>query len=130
VHWGLGHYRLRKAEFDAAIEAFQKAIKAGGGHVLPLTGLGYAYARSGKSEKALEVVAELNRLSQNSYVSPVNVATVYAGLGDKDQAFDWLEKAFDVRSRSLAWLNVLPEFDDLRTDQRFKSLSGRIGLPE
>ncbi len=130
MHWGLGHYHRRKGNFNAAIEAFQKAIDSGGGHALPLNGLGYTYAISGKSEKALEMVAELNRLSQQSYVSPFNVATIYSGLGENDLAFDWLEKAFAHRSRSLAWLNVLPEFDELRTDQRFKSLLRRIGLPE
>ncbi len=129
VHWGLGHYHLRKGEFAAAIKAFQKAIRSGGGHVLPLTGLGYVYAKSGKSDKALGVIAELNRISQKTYVSPVNVAAIYAGLGNNDDAFVWLEKAFVLRSRSLAWLNVLPEFDELRNDQRFNSLSRRIGLP-
>lgn len=129
VHWGIGHYHRRKGNFGAAIESFEKAINSGGGHALPLTGLGYTYAISGKPGKALEMVAKLNDLSQRSYVSPFNVATIYAGLDEKELVFAWLEKAFVHRSRSLAWLNVLPEFDKLRTDQRFKSLLRRVGLP-
>ena len=130
VHWGIGHYHGRKGEYDAAITAFQKSIDAGGGHVLPLTGLGYTYAKSGKPEKAMGIIEELNTISKKTYVSPFNTATIYAGLGDKEQSFVWLEKAFVLRSRSLVWLNVLPEFDELRSDQRFKSLIRRIGLPQ
>lgn len=130
VKWGLGHYHRRKGDLDAAINAFEAAIDTGGGHALPFSGLGYTYGISGNPDKAREMIAELDRLSQRSYVSPVNVATVYAGLNDDDQVFKWLEKAFTDRSRSLAWLNVLPEFDAMRSDERFKSLIRRIGLRE
>ncbi len=130
VHWGLGHYHRRKNNYDDAIKAFQKAVNSGGGHALPLNALGYTYAIAGKPGKALETVAELEQLSKQGYVSPVNTAVIYAGMGEKDKAFAWLEKAYSDRSRSLAWLNVLPEFNGVRTDQRFKSLVQRIGLPE
>ena len=69
-------------------------------------------------------------LAAESYVSPYNVATVYAGLGEDDEVFAWLEEAYDERSRSLAWLNVAGEYDRLRADPRFEWLVRRIGLPQ
>ncbi len=130
IYWGLGHYYRRIGNPDASIESFQKSIEVGGGHVLPLSGLGYTLAVSGRRAEALAVVNKLKLLSQNSYVSPVNMSGIYAGLGEKELAFAWLEKAFTDRSRSLAWLKVLPEFNTLRTDKRYKLLLARIGLPE
>lgn len=130
LHWGLGHYHRRSGNPTAAIEAFQKAVDSGGGHALPLSGLGYTYAISGQRDKALAVVAELDRMSKKGYVSPVNTAAIFAGLRETDLVFVWLEKAFDDRSRALAWLNVLPEFNSVRSDRRFQALLRRIGLPE
>ena len=130
VHWGLGHYHRRNGAYDKAIAAFQKAIDTGGGHVLPLTALGYTYAISGQPEKARKVLDKLEGLAKESYVSPFGMATIYAGLGLKDDAFTWLEKAFEHRSRSMVWLKVDRDFDGLRSDARFQALLRRIGLSE
>ena len=130
VHWALSHYYRRKGNFGAAIAALHKAIDVGGGHVLPLTTLGYTYAISGKPAEAGKVLDRLEALAEESYVAPFNMATIHAGLGANDEAFAWLEKAFEHRSRSLAWLNVYREYDGLRSDPRFQSLLRRIGLPE
>ena len=130
VHWGLGHYYRQKTKYKEAIAEFQKAIDAKGGHALPLTALGYTYAVAGQSTEARQVLEQLEALSQKSYVSPFNMATIHVGLNEKDEAFVWLEKAFEERSRSLAWLNVTKEYDRVRSDPRFKSLLRRVGLPE
>ena len=130
LHWGWGHYHRRKGKPDQAIAAFQESIAATGGHTLPLSALGHAYAVSGRSAEAREVIEALMALAAESYVSPYNVATVYAGLGEDDEVFAWLEEAYDERSRSLAWLNVAREYDRLRADPRFESLVRRIGLPQ
>jgi hypothetical protein len=58
------------------------------------------------------------------------MAIIHAGLGEKDKAFEWLDQAYVHRSRSMAWLNVSDELDDLRSDPRFEALLRRIGLPE
>ena len=116
--------------FDEAIAAFQKAIDVRGGHTLPLKALGYTYAVSGRLTDAREILDTLKALSLKSYVSPYNLATIYVGLGETDEAFAWLDRAFEERSRSLVWLNVAQEYDGLRSDPRFKSLLRRIGLPE
>jgi len=68
-------------------------------------------------------------MSKRRYISPYLFAVVYVGLGDKDQAFAWMEKAYQDRSFWLIWLKVEPRFDSLRDDPRFVNLLRRIGLP-
>ena len=102
----------------------------GGGHTLPLTDLGYTYAVAGKPAGARKMLERLEALAEDGYVSPYNMATIHVGLGEIDDAFVWLEKAFAVRSRSMTWLKVANEYDGLHTDPRFVSLLRRVGLPE
>ena len=128
VHWGLGHYHRRKGDFAKAIASFRNAVAAGGGHALPLSALGYTYAITGQPEAAQEMFDKLSSLAEQTYVSPFNMAVIHAGLGDKEEAFAWLEKARAQRSLSLAWLNVTKELDGLRSDPRFESLARRVGL--
>ena len=129
VHWGLGHYHRRNGDHERAVEAFQTALGAGGGHTLPLTALGHTYAISDRHAQARTVLAELKRMSGNSYVSPYNMAVIHAGLGEVDEAFEWLDRAYEDRSRSMVWLNVADELDPLRADPRFASLVRQVGLP-
>jgi len=130
VHWAFGHYHRLKGDFGKAATAFEKALQVGGGYTLPMTDLGYTYAIAGRSAEARDMLDRLKKMASKSYVSPYNMATVHVGLGEYDEAFAWLEKAFASRSRSLAWLKVAKEYDVLRSDPRFRSLIKRIGLPE
>jgi len=86
-----------------------------------------------KIEKAgrivAEVLQELKELSQHRYISPTGNALIQAGLGDKDQAFAELAKAFKERDRKLDFLKVSPFLDCLRSDPRFEDLQRRVGLP-
>jgi hypothetical protein len=75
------------------------------------------------------VLRELLELNRRGYVTPVAVANVYTGLGARDQAFEWLEKAYQERSYYLAYLKVSPASDPLRADHRFDDLLRRIGAP-
>jgi hypothetical protein len=84
--------------------------------------LGYAYAVSGNRTEAEKVLNELRALSAQKYVPPFTIAVIYAGLGDKDQAFAWLQKANEERSVWMPWLKVDPKFDNLRSDPRFADL--------
>jgi hypothetical protein len=67
------------------------------------------------------------KLSRQTYVPPYDIAQIYAGLGDKEQAFAWLEKADEDRSRRMDYLNVNPAFEILQSDPRFADLIKRIG---
>ena len=130
VHWGLGHYYRQLGKNDEAITAFEKAVEVGGGYTLPMTDLGYTYAIAGRSAAAREMLGQLETMAEQSYVSPYNMAIIHVGLGEVDEAFAWLEKAFEARSRSLAWLRVTTELDGLRSDPRFDSLLRRVGLSD
>jgi TolB-like protein/Tfp pilus assembly protein PilF len=91
--------------------------------------LGHAYAVAGQRAKALRVLGELQARSDSSYVSPFDIATIYAGLGDRTKTFEYLEKAYQGRVPYLVYLAVDPHFDDFRTDPSFRDLVRRIGLP-
>ena len=91
--------------------------------------LGRAYAVAGKRDEALKMLNELKERAKRSYVSPVGIAIIYVGLGEKEQAFSWLEKAYEDRSTWLIFLKVEPRFDPLRSDPRFQSLLRRMNFP-
>jgi TolB-like protein/DNA-binding winged helix-turn-helix (wHTH) protein/Tfp pilus assembly protein PilF len=91
--------------------------------------LGYALAVAGRRAEALAMLEGLGHLSATRYVSPYSIALVHAGLGDRDQALAWLDKAYAERSDYMPYLRLEPMLDGLRSDQRFVALVGRVGLP-
>jgi serine/threonine-protein kinase len=90
--------------------------------------LGYAYAMSGQRAEALRMLAELEGRSKREYIMPSARALIYIGLGDKDQAFAWLEKAYAERDWRLREMKVQPIFDSLRSDPRFTRLLKQLHL--
>jgi hypothetical protein len=90
--------------------------------------LGHAYAVSGRKAEAQQVLNDLEQLQSQRYVSPYTVAAIYAGLGDQDHAFKWLEKAIEERDVWLMNLKVDPVFGKLRTSRKFSDLLARIRL--
>ncbi|MDQ3819847.1 MAG: winged helix-turn-helix domain-containing protein [Acidobacteriota bacterium] len=91
--------------------------------------LGYTYAIAGNSDKALETINELSEMSKVCYISPYNIAVIYAGLNKNDEAFRWLEKAYEERDDGLVWLKSSLELDNIRSDTRFNDLLRRMGFP-
>jgi TolB-like protein/Tfp pilus assembly protein PilF/predicted Ser/Thr protein kinase len=120
----------QKGMFEEAIAAFQRAITVTQGHAkgLAMAGLAHVYAVSGRKTEARKILAELQRLSEHSYVPATDLALVYAGLGERDKAFAWLDKAYEEHSFNLSNLKVEPRFDPLRSDPRFADLLRRMGL--
>ncbi|PYS47781.1 MAG: hypothetical protein DMF68_15135, partial [Acidobacteria bacterium] len=112
----LGQAYEQKKMYAQAIETFQKGMTQAERHPQLLASLGHAYALSGERDKALKALDELREMSKQRYISPYSFAVVYAGLGDKEQAFGWLDKAYQDRSFFLIWLKVEPQFDSLRED--------------
>ncbi len=121
-----------KGIYDQAVAGFQKGLALRGTNewYFSISGLGHVYAVSGKTSQARVVLDELKQLSGREYVPADRIALVYAGLGEKDQAFAWLEKAYEEHSFNLVWLKVEPRWDTLRSDQRFADLMRRVGLPQ
>ncbi len=128
AHEYLGLAYLTQGRYSEAIVELQKAVELSGRDRRPLRDLGYGYAVSGKRAEALTVLKEIEGNYEKHKAIGQDCAAVYAGLGEKDQAFAWLEKDFQVRSGLLAWSRWTPPFDSLRSDPRFADLLRRMGL--
>jgi DNA-binding winged helix-turn-helix (wHTH) protein/tetratricopeptide (TPR) repeat protein len=103
-------------------------------NVRTMASLGHVYAVSGKKSEAKKILRLLSEHAKEHYVSPYEVAGIYAGLGELDHAYTLFEKACDDRSKWVVWLNVDPKFDNVRADSRFHNITHRVlgsyrGLP-
>jgi DNA-binding winged helix-turn-helix (wHTH) protein/TolB-like protein/Tfp pilus assembly protein PilF len=116
-----------KGMYPEAIAEFQKGVKLSGSPLMHAL-LGHAYAASGKTAEAKQVVSDLQQLQGQRYVSPYTVAAIYAGLGDEEQAFKWLEDAVEGRDIWLMNLKVDPVFAKLRSKRQFTDILARIRL--
>jgi TolB-like protein/DNA-binding winged helix-turn-helix (wHTH) protein/Flp pilus assembly protein TadD len=122
----LGWAYERKGMYKEAIVAFQKAVNVSG-EPRSLTNLGCAYAAAGKRKEARKLVERLQELSKRRYVSAMHIAMIYAALGEKEAAFEWLDKAYE-RRENLIWLKAEGRFEKLYGDPRFTDLLRRVGL--
>ncbi|MFY9572020.1 MAG: protein kinase [Blastocatellia bacterium] len=127
AHFHLGLSYEGKGSYDDAVAEFEKAVQLFSDNSMKAW-VGRAYALSGKKSRALRVLAELTDMSKREHVSPYGMATLYAALGEKNRAFEWLEKVYSERSYYVVFLNVDPVLDPLRSDPRFAELQQRIGL--
>ena len=114
-----------------AIPEYQKAIELSQGDTDPTAGLAHAYATAGQRANAEKILRELLQRSKTSYISPYMIGTIYAGLGDKNKAFQFLEKAYQERSPDIPYfLKADLRIDNLRSDPRFPDLLRRVGLSQ
>jgi tetratricopeptide (TPR) repeat protein len=128
-HMALGTALFQKGDYSTGIEELEKA-KAMEPTPQLIGMLGYAYAKSGRKDEARKLLAELKEQSKVRYVASYWSAMIYVGLDEKDQAFAWLEKAYQERSWWLVWIKMDPMVDSLRSDSRFIDLMRRIGFPQ
>jgi TolB-like protein/DNA-binding winged helix-turn-helix (wHTH) protein/Flp pilus assembly protein TadD len=126
AHFELGQAFVQKRMYNEAIAELQKAIELSSGSTTFRSNLAYAYAESGRRNEASKILNDLKTNSQNAFSNAPEIALVYVGLDEKDQAMAWLEKAYTERFNP----SVLrrPAFDPLRSDPRFQNLLHRIGL--
>ena len=130
-HCFLGRAYEQKGKLPEAIVEFQRAVELEKDNAETWSGLGHAYALSGNRAEAQKILDHLKEVSAHSWVAPYNVAVIYAGLGDKDQAFALLDQAYKDRSYYLpTYLATDARMDSLRSDPRFGELHRRVGLPE
>lgn len=127
-HYYLGRAYVQKGRFPEAIAAFKQGISLGDNAEV-WSSLGHVYAVTGKREEAQKVIDHLKELSGHQYVAPYNFAVIDAGMGDKDGAFVWLNRAYQERSYLLTYLTVDERLDNLHSDPRFDELRRRVGLP-
>jgi TolB-like protein/Tfp pilus assembly protein PilF len=129
AHFWVGMANEQLGRSDEAIREFESTLSFGGPATIYLAALGHAYGRAGRRDKALAVLADLQTRAKSRYISPLDIATVYLGLGDTDAIFEWLERAFQTRASALVYLAVDPRYDAVRDDPRFQDLVRRVGLP-
>ncbi len=126
-HWAISEPLEQQQKYQEATTELEKARQIDETPIM-LALLGHLYAVTGKTSDARRIVTQLNALSKQAYVDPYFLAEIHTALGDRDQAFQELEKAYEQRSSWLVWLKVEPKFDSLRDDARYTSLLKRIGL--
>jgi TolB-like protein/DNA-binding winged helix-turn-helix (wHTH) protein/Tfp pilus assembly protein PilF len=128
-HLWIGNVYVLKAMYPEAIEEIKKGVSLSDQEPEYLSDLGYVYAISGRRVEATKTLKQLMQLSKRRYVSPYDIARVYVGLGEKDVAFDWLQKALADRTYALLFLRIDERMEALRPDPRFQDLLRRINLP-
>jgi hypothetical protein len=106
----------------------QKALELSEGNTNELAALGHAYAVSHQESEARKILKQLNERLSLTYVQPMWTAVIHIALGENDQAFDWLQRAYEDRSVWLVYLKVDPYFTAVRSDLRFRDLLRRVGL--
>jgi tetratricopeptide (TPR) repeat protein len=126
AHYELGQAFVQKHMYNEAIAELQKAIALSGGSTTCTSNLAYAYAVSGSKNEAVKILNDLKNRSNHDVSNAPEIALVYIGLDEKDQAMAWLERAYAERFNPGVLLR--PAFDPLRSDPRFQDLLRRIGL--
>ena len=128
AHQFLGIAYMEKKMYPEAIAEFNQAVKLSGGNSEPLALNGYVSVLSGDAAKGRAVLKELKSLERQRYVPPSNLALLSYVLGEKDEAFSWLEKAYQDRDIRLCRLKVDSKWDSMRSEPRFVEILKRLGL--
>ena len=128
-HLWLGWAYEQMGRRDEALEELNKAFRLGASPYASAY-LGYVQALAGRRTDAEALVRVMEEQFKQTYASPHHIAIVYVGLGERDRAFEWLEKAYEHREEILVFLNVDPTWDSIRADARFRDLVHRLGLPK
>ena len=119
--------RAKSAEkYDQAIESLETAVELSGGNSFMVAELVYGLGVAGRTSDAQQRLAEID--PGGGYVSPSSWAVAHLGLGDRDQALTWLERAVEDHSSLVVWMKVEPMFDPVRDDPRFEALLKTVGL--
>jgi TolB-like protein/class 3 adenylate cyclase/Flp pilus assembly protein TadD len=127
AHFMLGTAYVEKRLYPEALTEFSKATELSKGNAESIMMTGYTWAKAGESAKARAVLAQLKALA-DQHVPAEHIAMLCSALGEKDEAFVWLEKACENREVRLCRLKVDPRWDSLRSDPRFVAILKRIGL--
>ena len=129
AHGLLGMAYVQKSMYKESLAEFEKELAISHGNTQALSELGHAYAVAGRKAEAQKVLGQLNEISKQKFVPATYRAIIYAGLEDKDKAFEWLEKGYDERSIGEGGMIIVdPGFDPLRSDPRYKDLLRRMNL--
>jgi TolB-like protein/class 3 adenylate cyclase/Tfp pilus assembly protein PilF len=124
----LGLSYLEKGMLEEALAATQKCVTLSGGFTAAIAAQAYIFAKSGRRSEAQTILDQLLEVSRQRYVPPSLIAFIYTGLGEKEKAFKWFQKAYEIRDPYLVYHIVAPYYDSIRSDQRFSALLKKMGL--
>jgi len=127
AHWYLGWIYEAQGKYSEALQAMHKAQEHLQGNTALVADIAHVYAMSGDTVAASKVLGQLNDSRARRYVSAFEIALIYSALGRRNEALQWLEKAYTERSDMLIYLNVDPRLDSIRSDPRFADLARRVG---
>lgn len=127
VHYSLAFALGADGRGAEAVTAAEEAVGIAGRTVFALGALGYAKACAGEADEARSIVAEMEQARSERYVCPFDIAAIYAALGDRQPALDWLEEGLAVRDHAMLFAQVDPSLESLRTDPQFEALVRKIG---
>jgi serine/threonine-protein kinase len=130
ARWSLGRVLLEQGRTEEALDCFQLALQVMGQIPAGLSEVGFCHARMGHRDLAFATLHQLQQLGREGWVSPLNLALVYVGLGDHEAAIRCLEESYEKRFRQLVWINVDPRFDALHGKPGFEQLIARLGLAQ
>ena len=128
VHLGMGRVYVEMGQYEKSLAALERARQTSGGSVDTFAAIARAHASFGKKKLARDVLAQLESDARTRYVSPYGIAAVYAALGDRDTAFDWLIRACHEHAAWSIYVRVDPRLDPLRDDERFEGVLKSVGL--
>ena len=129
AHLWLARTLLEMRQFDAALAETAVAESKARDWPVLVTARGFTYAMAGMTSEAQAVLREMDALARQRFVTSYGIALVHAGLGQKNESFGWLDKAFEERSHWLVWLRLDPRWKNLRDDLRFAALIEKIKYP-
>ncbi len=129
AHNFLGRAYVAKGMYEEAIAEFETVARISSDNPALRSILGYALAASGRRQEAIRILDELKELSARQYLKPYLIARIHVGLGDHEQALEWLDKALEDRDPFMVDLSADPWLDPLRSNPKFRELMRRVGLP-
>ena len=129
AHLVFGAVQEQKGKHAEAVASLRRASELSQRDPVILSSLAHALAVAGEAREARAILKELRQLEEGRYVPPYGLALIHTGLGEREKAYSWLEKAFELRDINLLWLGVNPRFDALRADTEFKELLRRVRIP-
>ena len=130
AYWVQGLAYAQQGSYSDAIISLQKALALNQFDQHIRADLARVFAFAGEREEAVTILNEFKELSKEQYISPVNLAKIYVGLGDRELVLEQLEKACSEHAVKLPWFLKDPALDNIRDDKRFKEMLKRMNLPE
>src|SRR4030095_1651242 len=122
----------QKGMYQEALAALKQTLNLPGNFFRPTTDadIAHVYAVSGNQSEAERILNELIQKSEHTYVSPYDIAIVYTGLGKREKALEWLNRAYEDHSYWMSWLKIDPRLRELRSDPQFEALVRQVGLAQ